>query len=191
MQAKLHINIPQGIIDIEGEPKFVMEIYSDFKGQLLSQLKTPADSSLQSGGHSNKSEGKGQPKKRTPPRKKTKPEADNTGIDADSPQLDKELDTSGLADFYNQFELKNNAEKILVFSKFLIEQRNIENPNTNQFYTCYWDLKETIPKVFSQAFRDAHGRNYGYINYNSSTDIKITTLGTNYFNRGLKRKADE
>lgn len=35
MTTKLHINISQGIIDVEGDPDLVRAIYDDFKDQLL------------------------------------------------------------------------------------------------------------------------------------------------------------
>ena len=34
MVAKLHINLSQGVLELEGDPEFVREIYSDFKDQL-------------------------------------------------------------------------------------------------------------------------------------------------------------
>ena len=39
MTIKLHINISQGIIDVEGDAAFVREIYANFKDQLLSGVK--------------------------------------------------------------------------------------------------------------------------------------------------------
>lgn len=105
--------------------------------------------------------------------------------------MDKHLDTLKLADFYGQFEVSNNPEKILVFLKFLTDELGIESPNTDQVYTCYVAVNERVPKVFSQAFRDASGRKFGYIDYNSPTDIQITINGSNYFNHDLKRKTVE
>jgi len=108
-----------------------------------------------------------------------------------NPKLDKNLDTSGLPDFYDQFEAKNNAEKILIFLKFMNDELQIVPPNTDQFYTCFEKVDERVPKVFSQAFRDASGRKFGYIDYNSPTDICLTTTGNNYFKFDLKRKTAE
>jgi hypothetical protein len=52
-------------------------------------------------------------------------------------------------------------------------------------------VNERVPKAFSQAFRDASGRKFGYIDYNSPTDIRLTTTGNNYFKFDLNRKATE
>lgn len=71
----------------------------------------------------------------------------------------------------------------------MVDELDIEAPNTDQFYTCFEKVKERIPKAFSQAFRDTSGKKFGFIDYNSSTDIRVTTIGNNYFNFDLKRKA--
>jgi hypothetical protein len=38
MTAKLHINVQQGIIEVEGEPEFVEQIYKDYKAELQKLL---------------------------------------------------------------------------------------------------------------------------------------------------------
>jgi len=196
MSAKLHINISQGMIDVEGDPDFVREIYADFREHLLAapglpQLSTP----LQDAPDAASAEvlQKSKARRRATTRKKAGPQGDVAGavVVADSPRLDKSLDTSKLPSYYQQFEAKNNPEKILVFLRFLIDQLGVNAPNTDQVYTCYERADERIPKVFSQAFRDASGRKFGYIDYNSATDIRITTHGNNYFKFELKRKASE
>jgi len=191
MQTKLHINISQGIIDIEGESDLVREIYLDFKDKLLIQLENPSGKTTPPVADRGANPESTKRKRHASPRKKEKPEAEERSIDADNPKPDKSLETSQLADFYGKFEPKNNGEKILVFAKFLTEELGIKSPNTDQFYTCYWALKEKIPKAFAQAFRDTSGRSYGYIDYKSPSDIKITIMGANHFNSGIKRKAPE
>lgn len=191
MQTKFHINVSQGIIDIEGEPDVVREIYADFKDKLLSQFGNWADDTAESPTTPETPAPKATLQRRAPSRKRAKVETEEIGVDADKPKLDKDLDTSKLADFYGQFEPKNNPEKILVFSKFLTEELGIESPTTDQIYTCYLALKEKIPKVFSQAFRDTGGKKYGYIDYKAPSDIKVTIMGTNHFNSGVRRKAAE
>ncbi|HBM87123.1 MAG TPA: hypothetical protein DD437_01130 [Rhodobiaceae bacterium] len=191
MQTKLHINISQGVVDVEGDPELVREIYADFKDKLLSgmSLQKPQESGDADG---SKEDPKRKPKRRSYSRKKASDDEDGSnGVVADSPQIDKNLDTSGLGSFYGEFEPKNNPEKILIFLKFLTEQLGISDPNTDQIYTCYEAANERVPKVFSQAFRDASGRKFGYIDYNSPTDISITTLGSNHFKFDMKRKAAE
>lgn len=197
MTAKLHINISQGVLDIEGEPEFIRAIYDDFKEHLRvgaatrpslhldpSELETSEDAAKPRA----KSKRKASAKKRG-----SGGNGDESGpiISPDSPKLDKNLDLSGLPAFYDRYEAANNPQKILVFLKFMNDELGIESPNTDQFYTCFEQVNARVPKVFSQAFRDASGRKFGFIDYNSATDIKITTVGSNYFKFDLKKKSAE
>jgi hypothetical protein len=191
--TKLHINISQGVIDIEGDPELVREIYNDFRDQLLNDAGPAAPALSANEQAADESPSKAKARRRPARRKRVNngsDEADPTVI-ANSPKLDKHLDISALPGFYSGFETKNNPEKILVFVKFLIEELGIESPNTDQIYTCYERVHERVPKVFSQAFRDASGRKFGYIDYNSPTDIRLTTVGNNHFKFDLKKKAAE
>jgi len=38
MPTKLHINLRQGVIEVDGEPDFVEKVYKDFKGEVLKRL---------------------------------------------------------------------------------------------------------------------------------------------------------
>ncbi|MCR9087553.1 MAG: hypothetical protein NXH97_12515 [Rhodobacteraceae bacterium] len=192
MTAKLHINLTQGIIDVEGDAELVKSVYDDFKDRLSAQSTRPTtheNPTDQDGTEANKP---AKPKPRARARKPAKSSGeDGPKISADAPQLDKNLDTSGLANFFGQFEPSNNAEKILIFLKFLVDELGIEQPNTDQVFTCYEAANERVPKVFSQAFRDASGKKFGYIQYNSSTDVQVTTIGNNHFKFDLKKKSAE
>lgn len=197
MTAKLHINISQGVLDIEGEPDLVREIYADFKDQLLSKATfaspppppappaPPGDADTGSG-----ATGKPKAKRRVAPKKKANGDEGGGGVLPDSPKLDKNLDTSGLGAFYGQFAPKNNAEKILIFLKFMTETLNIDSPNTDQVYTCFKATGEKIPKAFAQAFYDTSSK-HGYIDFRTSTDMPVTIAGDNHFNHTLKKKAAE
>lgn len=198
MTAKLHIDIAQGIIDIEGDPDFVREVYTDFKAQLLkgATFAPPVEAPAVKDTRAGKPDGNGlvrqKVKRRAVGKKKTSAgEGASSSVTADSPKLDKSLDTSALPTFYGQYDPKNNAEKILIFLKFMNEKLDIESPNTDQFYTCFEKVDERVPKVFSQAFRDASGRKFGFIDYNSPTDIRLTTVGNNHFKFDLRKKDGE
>lgn len=195
MTVKLHINISQGLIEVEGDADLVREIYFDFKEQLLNGDRvTPKPASHRQEVPSDSEEvskPKSKTKRRGVPKRKASGDDEGPSIIADQPKLDKNLDTSGLPTYFGQFEAKNNADKILVFLKFMTDELQIESPNTDQFYTCFEKVNERVPKVFSQAFRDASGRKFGFIDYNSPTDIRLTTTGNNHFKFDLKRKAAE
>jgi hypothetical protein len=198
MTTKLHIDIAQGVIDIEGDPDFVREIYTDFKEQLLNstQFAEPASPPASDNSPSGYSDGKTdivskpKTKRRAASKRRTSSDEPVSGVVADSPRLDKSLDTSALGVFYNEFTPKNNAEKILIFLKFMTEKLGIENPNTDQVYTCFKATGTKIPKAFAQAFYDTSSK-FGYIDFRSPTDLPVTISGDNYFNHTLKRKAAE
>jgi hypothetical protein len=198
MTAKLHIDISQGIIDIEGDPGLVREIYADIKVQLLSGVKfaqrvaaaAPAAAPAEDADEATSPASRPKTKRRAVAKKKAGGDEGTGGVVADSPKLDKNLDTSGLGAFYGQFTPKNNAEKILIFLKFLTESLGIESPNTDQVYTCFKATGDKIPKAFAQAFYDTSSK-LGYIDFRSAIDLPITIAGDNHFNHTLKKKADE
>lgn len=197
MTAKLHINISQGILDIEGEPDFVRAIYDDFKEHLRvgATARAPSqDEKAEPESSEDVGKPRAKPKRKSPGKKRGSGgngDDSSPSINPDSPKLDKNLDLSALQAFYDRYEATNNPQKILVFLKFMYDELGIDSPNTDQFYTCFEKINARVPKVFSQAFRDASGRNFGFIDYNSPTDIKITTVGSNYFKFGLKKKNSE
>jgi hypothetical protein len=199
MTTKLHINISQGILDVEGDPDLVCKIYNDFKEQLLDAVKRvpPASAAMapppmptQNGESASEALSKSKPKRRTPAKKKANGDQNTSGIVADSPKLDKNLDTSGLGAFYGKYVPKNNAEKTLIFLKFMTDELGIESPNTDQVYTCFKATGDKVPKAFAQAFYDTSSK-LGYLDFRSSTDLPITIAGDNHFNHSLKKKGAE
>lgn len=195
MTAKLHIDISQGVLDIEGDAGLVREIYSDFKDLFLSHapFAPPAPASappMPSDAPDGGSDTISKPKSKRRVSNKKKPNVDEVSNGVPAPKLDKNLDTSGLSAFYGQFSPKNNSERILIFLKFMTEILGIDSPNTDQVYTCFKASGEKIPKAFAQAFYDASGK-HGYIDFRTSTDLPITISGDNHFNHVLKKKASE
>lgn len=191
MTNKLHINLTQGIIDVEGDVELVKAVYEDFKDRLSAgpaSVHTPPSASEKSNDDADKSI---KPKHRSSRRKKA---AQSGGVEssmnADAPTRDKNLDTSKLLAFYDQFAPANASEKILIFLKFLTEELEIDSPNTDQVYTCFLDAKEKPPKAFAQAFRDTSSKK-GFIDLKSAEDITITTQGNNHFEFDLKMKTAE
>jgi hypothetical protein len=192
MTTKLHIDISQGILDVEGDPELVREVYRDFRDQLIGKVgfgsSTPTPSPADTTGNAETaSDTNSKPKaKRRAPKKKSAGDDSGSGVFADSPKLDKNLDTSGLDAFYSQYEAKRNADKIVVFLKFMTETLGIENPNTDQVYTCFKATGSKIPTAFAQAFYDTSSK-LGYIDYRSSTELPVTIAGDNHFNHSLKK----
>ena len=197
MASKLHINVAQGIIDVEGDEDLVREIYSDFRERILENFASGQEETVSDKGGAGKPENGSEDSgsRRTPTtrrrrtRRRKEAEGSTTGApDAYVPTLLKDLPLSGLKEFYEQFEPRNHPEKILIFAKFLQDQGH-DTCTADQIYTCYATLKERLPKVYLQAFRDAHGRRRGYIDYESPDSIRVTHIGENHFNHELKKKS--
>ena len=168
-------------------------VYEDFKSQLTAGVTKSQQAPVQTsetnanGGSATTSK----PKRRAPARKKAKSAEDGeVAISPDSPKFDKNLDTSRLRSFYEQFEPGSAPEKILIFLKFLMDEAGIEHPNSDQVYTCFYALKERAPTAFAQAFRDTANKK-GFVEFNSATDIQVTMMGENHFNHDLKRADTE
>jgi hypothetical protein len=192
VQSKIHIDLSQGLVEVEGDTDLVREIYRDLKDLLLSGAPVPGRTQARTREEippADNGEGK-KAKRRSSPRKKADSDSGSSGISADAPKLDKNLDTSKLGAFYGQFEPKNNAEKILIFLKFITEELGQDNPNTDQVYTCFKKTGEKIPKAYAQAFYDTSSK-HGFIDFRSATDIAVTIAGDNHFTHGLKKMGGE
>ncbi|AUQ75284.1 hypothetical protein [Phaeobacter piscinae] len=193
MQTKLHINLSQGIIDVEGDVELVKAIYEDFKDRLATQTK-PASNHEPTGNRTDdeaqQSTKRTKSSRKPSTSKRSKPAEINMGINPDSPKFDKNLDTKDLKEFYEGYNPSSAPEKILIFLKFLTDKLEIESPNTDQVYTCFSAVKEKVPAAFAQAFRDTSSKK-GFIDYNSATDIRVTIAGNNHFNFELDKEACE
>ena len=184
---KLYVNISKGIVEVEGDANLVREVYSDFRERLLDTEFRVADGRATGG----KSETKDEPKPTKRRSRKSKEASGSTGsigADPDSPKLDKDIDTSGLAAYFGEFVPRNHSESILIFLRFLGETLGIEKPNTDQVFTCYRKAGQRLPKAFRQAFHNASSR-HGYIEFGSANDLAVTTAGMNHFDHDLKRKS--
>lgn len=190
MQTKLHINLTQGIIDVEGDAELVKAVYEDFKDRIAGSdaaFRPLAEQQAETSTKDVPNDAK-KPKRRPPARKKVNTiEGDVAAVSAETPKLDKTVDTSSLEAFYDQYEPGSAPEKILIFLKYLIDNAGIDNPNTDQVFTCFRALKMKVPVAYAQAFRDASSKR-GFIDLKSATDIKITIIGDNHFSHGLKKK---
>jgi hypothetical protein len=199
--TKLHINIHQGIIDVEGDSDLVLRVYEDFRVLLLKAQETVVEDDADQGadGSAEKANGGSKPEK-TITRAKRKPRrtASTVGdgppgaklqsVTSYKPSLDKTLDTSKLMEFLVAYEPKNNAEYILIFAKFLSEKLGYDKCTMNQIYSCFSASRTKFPKYFGQSFIDTRGNGYGYIDFTNPDDIAVTMLGQNHFNHGVKKK---
>ena len=188
MSTKLHIDLKQGQINVEGDPTLVEKIYDDFKDQLKDASPLDAAEPAASPKATVKSSHKPSQKRRAAPRRRSTA-VDDGGVDPDNPRT-LDIDLSGLREVFDKFDPKSHPEKLLIFAMHLIEDLKIENPNTDHFYTCYRFINEKPPNAFAQAFRDTANKQ-GYINYGSATEISVTHKGKTHFLHDLKRKGAE
>jgi len=191
MVARLHINVAQGTLEVEGDEGFVEKIYNDFKAVLVegfASIENQADSGIKQdapdSGPSKKTKKTGG-KKRALRKKKEGADGSTPSSGAYTPKLDKSLSLPGIREFLQQFNPSNHSEKILLFAKFL-QEKGIEPCSADQIYTCYMTLKERIPAACEQAFITTRGR-HGYIDYDGLDAISVTPLGENHFNHDIKR----
>lgn len=193
MNAKLHIDIPQGVLDVEGDEKFVQSIYEDFKSNLSQKLANLPGTASAAGEPNVMRNDASSPQER---KRKPSIRRNISPIDGGKgkggvyvPKFNSNLDLGKLESFYAQFDPKTHREKILIFAVFM---RNIlkQAPCTaDDIYSCYRTLsaQTEIPEAFVQAIRDAQNKG-GYVEFVSPTEIKISIAGENYFNQKLKRK---
>lgn len=190
MAAKIHIDIKQGTLSVEGDSRFVRQVYSDYKGGILGQIAPPA--LLREEQTDEPVTKRAKPiskKRRQQSRSETPAKNENGSVDPKKPKLDRDLDLkiSNLKQFCSQLRIDNVYEAILVFAKYMIDELGIEKPNTDQIFTCFRAVKRRTPRDFSQAFRQTKST-HGYIDYESLKEgLTITNIGYNHFDEISER----
>ncbi len=178
MEAKLHIDLEQGTIEVEGGEEFVREIYRDFKDRISKSAPSVAK----------KTNGGQEAKKEVPPTHKPK---------AKQPKKEpltivKELDLAAkgdkpsLKDFYSGYNVRSNWERNLIFLYYLETIPKIASITTDHIFTCYRHVSAKIPKAFKQSLFDTASEK-GWIDTSSLDDIKLTTQGMNYMEHDITK----
>lgn len=183
MDAKLKIDLAQGILEVEGSEKFVEVIYQDFKQNLL--LKAASDSTLNKKpkpAELEKQNGDGEHNK-----KKKK-----TASAQKMPVLVKDLDLLGkgklksLKDFVNTYTPKAAMEWNLLFVYYLQKILEIEGIGIDHIYTCYKHVNIKPPTQIYQSLIDT-ARKKGSINTDSMESIKVTISGENLVEHEMQK----
>lgn len=196
--SELHIDLEKGILTAKGSEDFLKEMYAEFdkRVQALAAFKpSPRAKELleeiEREAAASESVEDVVRKVRTR-RTKARPSvssAPSERVANYSPEMDKDLDLAGLAEFCEPWAPKNHPERVLLYASFLDEKLGLRPCTANQIYTCYRTLREKIPEAFLQALRDASGNRYGYVDYKSPTEVLVTTVGLNHLEHGgLKKK---
>lgn len=182
--TKIRIDLSQGVIEAEGEEKFVRSIYDDFKERL--NTRKVAHKGAKGG------------KKKDSKRKKEVSEGviqqkRRRTAEAYSPKLVTDLDLSGgkkgenLRKFYAKYNAKTNMERNLVFVYYLQHSLELKSINCDHIFTCYRDItKLKVPTALYQSLIDT-SKNKGWLNTKSMDNIKVTIKGINYIEHDMPK----
>jgi hypothetical protein len=185
--SKLHIDLSQGILDVEGADDFVLTIYNDFKDRLNfgARQAPPPTASAHSNNETETTKSplhaNGASKGRKKPR--------------ESQSIVKDLDLSKgkhgrLKDFYGKYETKTNFERNLVFVYFLQHELGISGITDNHIFTCYRDVGAKLPTALRQSLFDTSNRN-GWLDTSDMSNIVVATPGMNHIEHDLPKKVAE
>jgi len=186
MDAKLKIDLTQGILEVEGSEKLVIEIYNDFKQNLSLKLQVRDSHAPSLSVNGKKENTKDQSKEQIKPKHKS-------SSTIKTPSLVKDLDllgkgkASSLKDFVNSYSPKSGMEWNLLFVYYLQKILEISAISINHVYTCYKHVNTKSPNNIYQSLIDT-ARRKGYINTDSIDAITVTIVGENYAEHDMARK---
>lgn len=193
MTSRLQIRLGEVLLDVEGDPTLVLEVYRDFRDRIVRNFKTdglvgpdavaPASPSVSEDPAPIAQVEPREVAARRKGARRKRPSA-NGGeprTEAYTPTMIKNLDLRGLPEFYAKFKPKSHSEKILIFAEFL-KDKGHEPCTADQIFTCYAFARVERPKAFRQAIIDAHGLKHGFIDYKTVGDIRVTHLGEDHLN---------
>lgn len=184
--AKLRMDLSQGIIEAEGTEEFVSIIYSDFKDQLAKNAvdtkkrdpKSSSDSASEKEIVKTKAKATKTPKTLSPKIKSTLTLLKDLDLKSGS--------NKSLQEFYNQYSPTSNMEKNLVFAYYL-QQVMEETPiSLDHVFTCYRHMSLKVPQALHQSLIDT-ARIHGWLDTSSMNDIKVPVSGLNHIEHDMKR----
>lgn len=93
-----------------------------------------------------------------------------------------------LKEYYSNFKLSTNVQKIYVLSYWLKEVANITEIDTNTIFSALRIVGEKVSFNIPQAFTDIQHRNQYLISTGEKGKYKITPIGEDYVNYELSKK---
>ena len=180
METKLTIDFSTKKLEVAGSEAFVEKIYFDFKDQ-ISKLEfsnnQPAENEK---GETTNTQVSPKVVKKSKIKSKAKSSAQDVGIDRD-------LDCSGIQEYFDRFDVKTDAERALVFYKFLIDDKNLPDVSQIALKTCFFALKDNLnqPNIVSLLANDS--TRTMYLKRDAGL-VRITTFGENHFNLKLNKQ---
>ena len=189
--TKLHINLKQGILEVEGSEEFVAKLYQDFRDNLSTDL-----GALSIGADESSSDLKPKTTMKKTVKKKSKVAKKKSKSGSSEPVLVKELDLTGgsskegLRDYCAKYVIKTNMERNLIFTYYLENILGIKSFGVNHIFTCYRNIPGTkIPGNLKQSIYDTSAK--GWIAVESiDDDISVPVLGINHIEHDLPKSGD-
>lgn len=188
--AKLHIDVAQGIFEAEGSEDFVWKVYEDFRDNLQSNMAVPEPAAVQTpaGTKDAQSQAGGSVRKARVKRSASNKTAKDAvpGLSGYKPSIVDNLDTLGIKEFIAPYATTNHSNNIVAFLKFL-ESKGRKPATFDEVFTCYRDAGLKVPVAFGQAFIDTRGKK-GFIEFTGANDVELTIRGVNHIDhRGMNR----
>jgi len=180
MSTKLKINLAEGLLEVEGNEKFVKSIYEDFKKKFIPKeipnfSENPAPPSQKSNS-TNRQKTTKKTSQSSSPKSKRKGKTK-------TPSLVKDLNLrpsgkTSLNDFVAALKVKSNLDRNTVFLHYLIHELNISEVNQDHIFTCYRHLKARVPAAFYQSLVDTGIK--GWIDTSNMENLTLTSIGLNH-----------
>lgn len=94
---------------------------------------------------------------------------------------------TSLIDFVKSYEVKSNADRIVVIIHYLNEILGIKTVNGNHIYSGFWELKCKIPTALYQIITNTKTREK-FLDFSKITDIKLSIQGQNHVRFDMNKK---
>jgi len=183
MNSKIHINLTQGVLEVEGDADFVRSIYDDFKSKMSFKPSVPAITGVKSivdvekpllaTSNSNKQSAASKSSSATKKKGTSKTPTLNKNLN-----LFREGDKPSLKDFMSGYRAKTDMARNLLFVHYLREIKGLENIGVDEIYTCYKNMGLKIPKDIQQSLLNT-AFNKGWLDTASLSNVIITVAGEN------------
>lgn len=176
MESKLLVNFSTGQLEVTGSEDLIREVYSDFKNQLgKTRTATVPQSQNDEVGTSTK----------TPPKKPSKArKSGGTG------NVNPDLDTTGLENYFGQYDIKKDAERALVFAIFLRDEKKNSDIDADAIYTCFFALKDQLKLPNIDGLINNDTTRTKFFSRGENGELVVTRIGENHFAQKLKARVD-
>lgn len=92
-----------------------------------------------------------------------------------------------LTDYSKSYEIKSNADRIVVIIQYLNDILDIKTVTGNHLYSGFWELKCKIPTSFYQIIINTKTREK-FLDFTKISDIKLSIQGQNHVRFDLVKK---